>query len=777
MNTRFFNLMEKMPKMKVLNTTLSLRPFVRFLEEKSADKNNIRAPFFRYVLDRIHSVEGWDGPIDPQHTENFAELFELIYFTLTAPVTDESELMWALGEPLTPRIFFGTEAFYGLLADRMKKMKDHVQFKNFMPDRSVERVKITYALVLSRLYGISYPVNNEIRITIPNGPQGLIKHYRIEFDTRFIDIRAEKPLPEIDVATVQTWQADGTDSLDYLQKHLPLEMVHFEGFSIVHFIDVTPEFAIESIKDIIVNYSSGQKVYSQVIGHLQSLIETQNTFINLFPVLQVNDRLIMNSLEEMDNHMQSMCSRHHFSKEKYLRVIERFIQHPKLVIINDIHSSHLDNEIVPVLELMGIQSLALVPVFFQKQLVGILEIFSTEKDNLTPALLVKIKPAIPLLEQLLQATRHNFEMEIDNVIKNQFTALQPAVHWRFNEAAWHYIQDEAAGRKAVMQQVQFTDVHPLYGAIDIRNSTIERNNALRADMDRQLALLEETLDKLRDGRGMELIDEHYFKARSWRTQIDTYLMPEDEFRLFLFFERDVAPFLELLRQQRPENAAIIDRYLEAVRPEGEAHLNRREMDTALELLNTTIAAELDKMNATLQEVYPCYFEKFRSDGIEYDIYIGQSITPQRPFQHFYLRNLRLLQLSSMAEIARQTQALLPKLPKKLQTTQLIFINANTIDISFRNDERRFDVEGAYNIRYEMMKKRIDKVLIRDSDERLTQPGKIAMVYFQQRDIEEYLSHIQYLQQKEVLLDDLEYLDLEELQGLSGLKALRVGVKY
>jgi hypothetical protein len=147
------------------------------------------------------------------------------------------------------------------------------------------------------------------------------------------------------------------------------------------------------------------------------------------------------------------------------------------------------------------------------------------------------------------------------------------------------------------------------------------------------------------------------------------------------------------------------------------------------------------------------------------------------FDVLYLKNIRLWQLKSMAEIARLTHGLTEQLSRPLQTTQLIFIHSNPIDISFRNDERRFDVEGAYNIRYEVVKKRIDKVLIAGTIERLTQPGKIAMVYFNQAEAAEYLEYIKYLQEENVLLDDLEQLELEELQGVTGLKALRVGVNY
>jgi hypothetical protein len=183
------------------------------------------------------------------------------------------------------------------------------------------------------------------------------------------------------------------------------------------------------------------------------------------------------------------------------------------------------------------------------------------------------------------------------------------------------------------------------------------------------------------------------------------------------------------------------------------------------------------MNAELQRAYPCYFEKFRTDGVEYDIYIGQSISPEKPFDIVYLKNLRLWQLTSMAAIAKLSHSLMPKMKVPLETTQLIFIYSNTIDISFRTDERKFDVEGGYNIRYHIIKKRIDKVTIRNSRERLTQPGKIALIYFNQKDADEYIAYIHHLQEKNILKDDLEYLDLEELQGVTGLKALRVGVDF
>lgn len=59
---------------------------------------------------------------------------------------------------------------------------------------------------------------------------------------------------------------------------------------------------------------------------------------------------------------------------------------------------------------------------------------------------------------------------------------------------------------------------------------------------------------------------------------------------------------------------------------------------------------------------------------------------------------------------------------------------------------------------------------------MTQPGKIALIYFDLKDIQEYPSNIEHLQSKGILEEGIEYLELEEQQGVSGLKAKRVTVR-
>ena len=126
-------------------------------------------------------------------------------------------------------------------------------------------------------------------------------------------------------------------------------------------------------------------------------------------------------------------------------------------------------------------------------------------------------------------------------------------------------------------------------------------------------------------------------------------------------------------------------------------------------------------------------------------------------------------------VALRVNRLKQKLPVPLEVTHLVLVQHAPLSIRFRFDEKRFDVDGAYDIRYEIVKKRIDKALIKGTSERVTQPGAIAIVYSHSAEANEYRGYIEYLQSLGYLRGGVEELELEELQGVHGLRALRVTV--
>jgi hypothetical protein len=192
----------------------------------------------------------------------------------------------------------------------------------------------------------------------------------------------------------------------------------------------------------------------------------------------------------------------------------------------------------------------------------------------------------------------------------------------------------------------------------------------------------------------------------------------------------------------------------------------------LSLINKIITQYLDEAEVEAQQMFPHYFEKYKTDGVEYTLYLGSSLVKDKKFDPFYLKNFHLWQLLMMCEIHRRIEILKPSLKAKLEITQLILVHDQPISIRFRPDEKQFDVDGAYDIRYEIIKKRIDKAYIRNTSERLTQPGKIAIVYNQARIADEFRRYFQYLAARDLVTGTIEELELEELPGANGLRAMR-----
>ena len=271
---------------------------------------------------------------------------------------------------------------------------------------------------------------------------------------------------------------------------------------------------------------------------------------------------------------------------------------------------------------------------------------------------------------------------------------------------------------------------------------------------------------------IEFIIEKHIAAAS------DVLQSDEELGIHDFMQGQVAEIFNHLHSTQPSLKNEIELYFASLDPQlGVLYHHRKEYEQSISRINDTLALFIDKEQISAQKVYPHYFERFITDGLEFNIHLGQSITPRKKFDDIYLRNMKMWQLTVLAKAARITHKLEEELSHPLRTTQLILVHGQPLSISFRTEERKFDVDGAYNTRYEIVKKRIDKVHIKESNERLTQPGKIAIVYSQARDAAEYTEYIEFLQSKNLLKPGIEKYDLEELQGVIGLKALRVDVNF
>ncbi len=769
------------PKEAWAESYISFNSFTTFLQSNIAQGRGIKIKYYQYVLDEILAHPELQGNIAIQDIHQYENILELVSTIVFPLMEDENEFFWAFGNAFTPEVFYGSNAFYNLLA----ATSEWYMGDNFISaDETAAMIKqLQYELILQKLYNYKQEQSKEWVHGIVNPVTGLYQYYRINMDRRFTEMSTKSLLPDIDSKAIEKCLAC-TDGVQQLEDILPMKNMVAAGFTVITLTDVTARQALEQISKEVAEFDTSNRVsaFNRITLLLQTIAGSRQYSFGVMPLLTINNRPALLYENFPFSIIVKCCVEQQVPKKIFNSFIHQYLIKPEAITLSFLPgTTALPETIQNAFSKSGVQYYSLAPVYAGNQLVGIFEISTANTEighdnHLRDSLL----PVIPYIAQLLQNFIDKFKGIIDTIIKDRFTSIQPAVQWKFNEVAWHYFRDHMVEKKmAPLENISFREVYPMYGAIDIKNSTTERNKALRRDLQVQLNLLREILHVIENTAPTETSKNLMVACDYWLYQLADFINIEQELQLNDFLQNDAGPYLVSLQKnisvELPDMLAAYSRAIDE--DKGDAYCERRKLESSIHTINAAVGQYLDLFKVELQTTYPSYFEKLRTDGIEYDIYLGQSIAPGMPFKMEFVYKTRLMQLQSMAAIARLTNSLLPQLQHELHTTQIIFVHSRSIDISFRKDERRFDVEGAYNIRYHIIKKRIDKVHIRNTEERLTQPGKISIVYYNDKSVIEYEAYIRQLQESHFLLNDLEHLELEELQGVSGLKALRVGVNF
>lgn len=759
-----------------LDSQISFQPFINYLKSKTSDETDTRSRIYQYLIERFESRPVLLQPVKDQKVlEDNRDLLELLGTTLFPVVSEANENMFTFSVPYRFSIFHDSLSFRKIFISDDRFLLPENATADYLKQA---QCALIYAHAMEKFYGVQLNVNTDLVYPVTDSRTGMKRYYKLRYDRRFIDIHLKDKLPDIHDCAVCLNTFRILDLEKQLQT-MPISLFKAEGFGVWVAEDVTTHESLDAIKKVLLRQEScDTNIINELKSHIQALVGLSDVEVGVTPFVKLNNELVLDESCTVHGLMGRHWKANDEESLNNFRVSIQFLTERSEPMPIPVLDEQLTEMAIFLRRLWedGMRSYLVYPVQDNNGLLGLLELASPIPNQLNLDVMTRIEPAMPLISLALLKNRDSFDAKIEKLIKEKFTALQPSVEWKFAEVAWKYLHHAAPGSAVYTGNVTFDEVYPLYGAIDVRNSSLERSQAIQKDLAEQLSLAIHAMDQLQALMQLPLLEGLQFKINNFRSSIDKSLQAEDEIRINDFFANEFTPVLQHLQKGNQRVQLITANYSNEVEDRnGYLYRYRNEYEAALATINEHVLAYLEAEEATTQLSYPHYFEKYRTDGVEYSIYIGQSISPARPFDLLYLKNIRLWQLKSLAEVARITNRLVPSLPVPLQTTQLLLIHSQPISISFRRDERRFDVEGSYNIRYEIIKKRLDKVHIKDTQERLTQPGKIAMVYSNPKEAAEYQEYIHFLQGKNILAPATENLELEELQGVSGLKALRVTV--
>jgi hypothetical protein len=757
---------------KPFRLQLSFHKIIEGLEATAATETDWRCMNAKALLERVaQHPELRNGIISEEQITDNEELIADLLADLFPKSLTLNEIK-AISIPYQGLMFNHSQRFKNILRDAGADFQINIR------DFSEEQLYVfSCCIILNDLYGTNLDFSKPMFYDIPT-TEGVMRHYRILYNADFLETFATAEAPALTQGDIDELMDNYDDAELWRQKFPPGSYV-IKGFGLMTLVDVTIESALSTLKsNLLANYSSPE-VKKSLVSIFRSIYGIPDMRMGFTLFDKDEDKFLtarfgpdfpsfLLPYQRAQESEQILCGNSFnclVHEHGYFAVsdVDRYIrEHPE-----DTLGKHFAAQ--------GIQSFILAPVIKDGVLLGILELVSPKSRELNSVNANKLEIVMPFLVDTVDRKINELYNRVRAVIQNYYTTLHPSVYWKFRREAQNYIEHSNGGLTYTLKEIKFKDVYPLYGQVDISESSVTRNLSVTTDLGNQLSQLIIILSELDKTGDKPHIGQLLSDLKSFADELKVNFRADTEQFIQHYIEDKVHPVLASTNIAQNLKAKIDHYFKQSDVINGEFHASRRNYDKTLSLINQKLASILDHRQAEIQEFFPHYYERFKTDGVEHNMYIGATIAPDRIFTPMDLHRLRLWQLRVIAEMEIEQYDLKNLLPYPLGVTSLILVFSTPIAIRFRMDEKHFDVDGAYNVRYEVIKKRIDKAHINGSTERITKQGKISIIYSQTEEKEEYMRYIRILQDEGILADDVEHFEVEELQGVAGLKAIRVGL--
>lgn len=756
------------------NLCISFHKLIEHYEDVAKNQSGFRAEQAKEILREVEPF-----PELKEGINDFAELeaklipIKHLVANLFPEALSDNEIK-AITVPFQDFLFNPTNRFKKILDNAGPKFS--IAIRNFDEHRMYV---LSCCLILKDHYDQDFDFSRPFFYDIPT-TGGLMKHYRILYNADFMELvpteNAVKLTPD-DIDLLR----DNFDDLALWKKYFPVNSWTLKGFAIVTLFDSTVENAVSTLKGTLLSAPYNDDVYENILGVFRSIYRLPNLKIgfttfdpdeNKFGLATFNPKLrsFLLSGESEDICENMMC----------VKAFADLVDKKTYYAVSDVER-YLDNEPDNVLATRfyqeGVRSFILGPVVKNDHLLGIIELVSDQPHQLNSINANQLDIVMPFLTDTIDRQYTYIINQIRAVIQKEYTTIHPSVYWKFQREALKYIELHRQDKEYSLKEITFRDVYALYGQIDIKGSSDTRNMSVQLDLEDQLNTLIPLLEMLQPEFNESLPVQRIERLRNMAAELHMPLRADTEQIIQNYLDMHIEPLLKKIVDQDHKFAPDINAYLVETGQTGEFHEHRKMYETTVAMINEKMSIMLDKWEHKIQVDFPHYYERFKTDGVEHNLYIGQSITPNRVFSMDDLYNLRLWQIQVLCQMEYEHNRIKNTLPYPLDVTTLILAFSQPLSIRFRMDEKRFDVDGTYNARFEMVKKRIDKAFVKNTRERVTATGKLTVVYTTEEEKVEYMGYITFLQSKKMLHEGIDMIDVEDLQGVSGLKALRVKICY
>lgn len=766
----------------LFDCVLSFRPLLEHMS-RSIDDGLLSPVFGRDLIADVqaHPVLSAEA-IDPGDLDPEDDVYKRLMCVIFPPQFWERDLVSA-NPPFSMRSIHATPRFRAMLHDREGNFAGAFraglayQLATRAVDLDTGRSLSIFARIARKFHGIDLSMSYPLIFGVTDD-QGLDRYFKITIDIRFVDMVAKEKIEPLTEDQIASLRAEA-NNLDLWRSIIPSDRFQMRGISLVNAIEVTDEEVSSSLKRELIESNALTSVdrLQQIERHIRTLLRRPHVSMGI--TVRHGDLIYMlNGLQKCDGGSIGLfteADRYRIS-EMTASIYGKCFICGEVEVIDDIAADPEQSVIGEKMLAKGVRNAYIAPLKHGDDVIGVLYITSPTPGDLNLLNTMKLMEVLPPFSLALNRTIDDLNNKVQQTIREEYTAIHPSVEWRFRQAALRLIESERSGSHATPEPIVFRDVYPLFSVADIRGSSTARNQAIQRDLVDQLIEARSVIDAARAVRPLAILANLAYRIKRTVDSLNDGVNAGDEAAILHFLRSDIEPLFEHLETFSTTVANAARHYRSLISHEhGFLYRQRKKFEASVAAINDTVSSYVDVEEEKAQAIVPHYFEKHQTDGVDMGIYIGSALIENGSFNALYVRELRLWQLLVSVGLARVTTALLPRLAIPLEVTHLILVHSQPLSIRFRMDEKQFDVDGAYNIRYEIIKKRIDKATIRGTGERLTQPGMIAIVYSHDSEGIEYRRYLDFVTASGYLRSGIEDLELEELQGVPGLRALRVMV--
>lgn len=767
--------MEDLLKEFPFKCTLSFKPLIDFWLSPLSMGNSSQSCLAMGLAEQIGKAPELSGSIeDFQVIETHKSVIQGLLTAVFPLALWEVEPM-AVVVPFCMRPVVASPAFRRLFLDEEGSFKGEILVGKEAFFKG--RVARAYLRILREFYGVEENLDFPVVCKIEDPDTCLDRYFRLQLNPRFVEITPLEELPPLSEEE-KLKVLENLNHPEVLREILPPDKFEIKGLTLVQAVDVTQSEVISALEGDLIDQDSvfTKTGFLRLQKRLRTLFRRPDLLVG-FGALHEDQVFILNhgddsSEESSKAGPETVLPRSSFKGSLH----ERAILEKRTIRIPDMVRERLHSRLDEGLLSSGGRSLLVAPLTYQGEVIGTMHLVSPRPGDLGPVDALLLEQILPIFSMAAKRGLDEIEHMVQGVIKEKCTAVHPSVEWRFRRAALSYLQRLRSGQPAELEPIVFKEVYPLYGVCDIRGSSEERTRAIKEDLEEHLSLALEVIQRAEFSNPQPIIQELAFRIRRAMERVGGGLASGDEVTLVGSIKSEVEPLFPYLESLGEDVRDAIRRYRDAVDPYlGSVYRRRKEFEDSVSKLTARLSAYLDKEEAEAQAMLPHYFEKHRTDGVDYIIYVGQSLLEKGSFTELHLENFRLWQLMLACAMAWLSEEEKKGLRVPLEATNLVLLHRIPMSIRFRFDEKRFDVDGTYDIRHEILRARIDKAVVRSTGERLTQPGKVAIVYSHQEEAREARRHLEFLQAKGFICGKMENLELEDLPGAQGLRAIRVEV--